>query len=1061
MNQYCLKYSEIKFARPSLSAVAVSICKLALNEANLSIPMRTIRSALGIHQKLLKKKWSSLVTDNHKLNFPSEARLGIKFTSALIHLVAKGILVPCVKDDRALVFSKADGIYVQKWKISDAIGTDREETYLNLFLKAVSSKCDKNGCYFPPWGGNRSYRFLVAHTSGPKHEKVEEITRPEWTDDDLNDIELREFSHSVFKMETLMLAPGSVYFIGEVCWAYLCRILKLRLMPTNQLDNEIKPLMASLVADCEARLDPCKESLHEDFVEEIEIDEKVNVLPYYNGSYSCPSPHQKVILLDIVIDTFSNLRKYITYKFIESEATPGYKELLIKNRRYIVKEPININKALLREVSHDYASKSEFLLNYSVKGGKSDTVARSKEISWLSSKKRDRYPECDYYMDFALMTEDTEEDLESEEVDIEETDKHNLFTPNIITKDKPEAQKPIENKKEDNKHSITILDGSRKQQSWDGVSLGRNIKKRDTNHRLTLLKTAVSETLTNKKIIGKKREMNSITQLYKSKGLVKTEEAMEQATEGRIITISKEDYDKEENKLFVKLIEENDDLSISDDLLIFNTCLIPDEDYDQMQQIIDILASIFEINILLISTDETTAVKNTKFTENRLDFTFLLLVMQFFSDLVKGTSSFNKFVSNEPKNKKKFEMLNAHFVEIIRKIKIGSNIKIKFPLRNIGGYKKLSDWANNRTMRLWYRLTGLMDIISKPHRDTMKGNVERVENKFPRKFKNKVNRINIKVIDETLTPAALALIIGKGESHIASLILKYIHLATGDETSAEKLNKFGKLFTEKYKKYSDLRDDETKESLIADCYKIKRLFYKTEGDTVGYKIYKAIRRIAYDRKQARRAREKVIIKQNRKATENETGDACIKRVLGLHINASDAIVQEKMKLIDRSIFNFAKYRNDSYFPKVQVWHLESLIAVWEKMPYGSLANTRNGVLNILSELFLSNESFRDVGSIEKNIRIKVYSIGRLNGLFKQWRTKPQDVHSILGALYELSHDQDGLMFQAILGWYNQIGHMDRVTAAKDKQSVAYKDMVDHMVTCGFIKDSSRQFFQRD
>merc|ERR1711971_1416444 len=121
----------------------------------------------------------------------------------------------------------------------------------------------------------------------------------------------------------------------------------------------------------------------------------------------------------------------------------------------------------------------------------------------------------------------------------------------------------------------------------------------------------------------------------------------------------------------------------------------------------------------------------------------MLLVAQFFTDLMTGTSTFNKFT---PKNGdrtqiKKYDTLNTHLVEIIRKIKNRTSIRIKFPVKNVKGQKIVSAWTQNRTMRFWYRFTNLLDILIKPHIEVVKANIEIVESKFPKKLKLKVNRV--------------------------------------------------------------------------------------------------------------------------------------------------------------------------------------------------------------------------------------------------------------------------------------------------------------------------------
>eukprot|EP00492_Amphilonche_elongata_P003080 TRINITY_DN3386_c0_g1_i1.p1 TRINITY_DN3386_c0_g1~~TRINITY_DN3386_c0_g1_i1.p1 ORF type:complete len:127 (-),score=19.01 TRINITY_DN3386_c0_g1_i1:3-383(-) len=103
-------------------------------------------------------------------------------------------------------------------------------------------------------------------------------------------------------------------------------------------------------------------------------------------------------------------------------------------------------------------------------------------------------------------------------------------------------------------------------------------------------------------------------------------------------------------------------------MVIFNTCLVPEADYDNMKSIIDIFTSIFGINIVLVSTEETTNVKSTKFKEDKIDFRFMLLIAQFFTDLMTGSSTFNKFTPKDVDRTqmKKYDTLNTHLVEMIQ-----------------------------------------------------------------------------------------------------------------------------------------------------------------------------------------------------------------------------------------------------------------------------------------------------------------------------------------------------------------------------------------------------------
>jgi len=192
MNSYCIGYNKhLMFAKPTLAPASVAICKLALNEVNLGLDMRTIRYALGIGQDMLQRKFSSITTDSFKLKFTKDAKLGRKFTQELIRLVAKGILVPSQAKNTAKVYQLNDGTFVQKWELTKALSEDiLEQPYLNTFFVHMNKK-GKTKANFPPWE-DRNYKFSIDHSKGDPHKIYERITVPEWTEEDLNMINSKD-----------------------------------------------------------------------------------------------------------------------------------------------------------------------------------------------------------------------------------------------------------------------------------------------------------------------------------------------------------------------------------------------------------------------------------------------------------------------------------------------------------------------------------------------------------------------------------------------------------------------------------------------------------------------------------------------------------------------------------------------------------------------------------------------------------------------------------------------------------------------------------------------------
>jgi len=861
MNAYCIKYSKhLMFAKPTLAPASIALCKLALSEVNLGVEMRTVRYALGIGQDMTKKKFSSLVTDGHKLKFSKDAKLGQKFAQELIRLVAKGILIPAQREGLARVIHLEDGTFVQKWVLTKSFSEDvLDEPYLNTFFVFMNKK-GRDERNFPPWEG-RNYKFSIDHSIGKNKEKVETITVPKWTEEDLEDINAKDDWKTMKVNETVVkMKDGSVYYITEIVWAFVKNILKYRALPSNALDAEVKKLVKAIGIDCEAILINTNVSPEDVVPEEIPEDFKCNRMEFFNGSYACPTPtealHYRVNAERLVAEYFKNIRISILMKYIESNYTKGYKDLLIKYDKYKPVDDWVFTKGIYDDREQELPS---FLDFYEVKKGKigpnSDFTAKPQ-----LKRLRQRYNKCDEYIVF----EDNEDEEESEEevLSADSAQSSDHADPHSLLKwalDKKDPSK--ENiKKENAKSPINIASDSEPASSWDGGSIIRKTNEDATNKRLKRLRAAVTGTLGNRKIMGKHITMSNVVKLYQQNGLVEVEEALEAATEGRVIKIDRDDYKLEENEPYVKMLDDeggNRDL----DLVVFNTCLVPEEDHDNMKSIVNILTSIFGINIVLVSTEETTNVQSTKFNEERIDFRFMLLVAQFFTDLMTGTSTFNKFT---PKNGdrtqiKKYDTLNTHLVEIIRKIKNRTSIRIKFPVKNVKGQKIVSAWTQNRTMRFWYRFTNLLDILIKPHIEVVKANIEIVESKFPKKLKLKVNRVNIKKVDECLTPSNLALLIGNGESYLANLIMNYIKLSTGKPIDATIVDKFGKEFTERYIRYSETRDRDIIEELVAYTFKVRRLFYVSDDDTIGLKIYKVLRRMAFDRKEGRKAKMKVII----------------------------------------------------------------------------------------------------------------------------------------------------------------------------------------------------------
>jgi len=908
------------FAKPTLAPASVAICKLALNEVNLGLDMRTIRYALGIGQDMLQKKFSSIATDSFKLKFAKEAKLGKKFTQELIRLVAKGILIPSQTDDLAKVYHQNDGTFVQKWELTKALSEDvLEQPYLNTFFVHMNKK-GKKEANFPPWE-DRNYKFLIDHSKGDPHKIYEQITEPDWTEEDLdmiyskNDWKVLQLQEVVVKIN-----QGSAHYITEIAWTFAKNIFKDRVVPSNALDKEVKRLMLSITADCESILTITDISPEDIIPEEIKEDFNCNSMEHYNGSYACPSPtenlYHRVSESRLLLDYFKNIRIMFLIKYINSEYTKGYKDMLLKYDKFTPGENVVCLKSIYNERERTLKG---FISFYEVKKGKEgpniDFKARPQ-----SKTLRTRYKNCSNYIEFEQDNNEeeiAEEDIQPAEdspVNGDQKDLHNLldsFETDIYSSSSLTIDKINE---ENAKSSINIAPSSKPVTNWSGDSVIRKTNEDAVNKRLKRLRAAVTGTLSNKRITGKPMEMTNIVKLYQQNGLVEVEEALETATEGRVIKISREDYNLEENKPYVSILK-NDGANEDLDLVVFNTCLVPEEDYNNMKSIIDILTSAFNINIVLVATEETTNVKSTKFKEDKIDFRFMLLVAQFFTDLMTGTSTFNKFVPKEGDKTqiKKYETLNAHFIEIIRKIKNKSSIRINFPVKKVKGQKIVSGWIQNRTMRFWYRFTNLLDTLVKPHLDLLIGNIEIVENKFPRKLKLKVNRVNIKKVDECLTPSGLALIVGNGESYLANLIMDYIKQATGNPIEASTIDKFGKEFTKMYVLYSETRNSDIIDKLVAFTYKIKRLFYVSEDDTIGVKIYKVLRRMAFDRKEGRKAKVKVIVSQNRNMKENESSSDCVRRVLKLMSNASNQNVEEELRKIDSSIFTFSKYLKNSFF----------------------------------------------------------------------------------------------------------------------------------------------------
>jgi len=335
MNSYCINYSKhLMFSKPTLAPAAVAICKLALNEVNLGLEIRTIRYALGIGQDMLNRKWASLITDAFKLQFSKDAKLGQKFTLELIRLVAKGILVPAQRDGLAKVFHLSDGTFVQKWEITKALSDEViDGPYLNTFFGFMNKK-GKEDRNFPPWEG-RNYKFKIAHSTGGPHEVIEKITEPEWSEEDLSEINSKDDWKKMKLQEVVVqLNKGSVHYISLIIWNFIENILKNRITPSNATDKEIKKLMIAVSTDCESVLTITDISPEEIEAEEITTDFKCNSMKYFNGSYASPSPTEDLYYrLDeqrLVQEYFTNIRVLIMMKYIDSEYTKGYKDLLNK-----------------------------------------------------------------------------------------------------------------------------------------------------------------------------------------------------------------------------------------------------------------------------------------------------------------------------------------------------------------------------------------------------------------------------------------------------------------------------------------------------------------------------------------------------------------------------------------------------------------------------------------------------------------------------------------------------------------------------------------------------------
>jgi len=1059
MNSYCIEYNKhLMFAKPTLAPASVAICKLALNEVNLGLDMRTIRYALGIGQDMLKRKFSSITTDSFKLKFTKDAKLGRKFTQELIRLVAKGILIPSQTDNLARVYHQQDGTFVQKWELTKALSEDvLEQPYLNTFFVHMNKK-GKTETNFPPWE-DRNYKFSIDHSKGDPHKVYEQITEPKWTEEDLNMINSKD-DWKVLQIQEVVVSinQGSVHYITEIVWAFVKNIFKNRLIPGNALDKEVKRLMLSITADCESILTTTDISPDDVVPEEIKEDFNCNSLEHYNGSYACPSPtenlYHRVSESRLLLDHFKNIRIMLLIKYINSEYTKGYKDILLKYDKLTPGEDVVSLKFIYNEREKILKG---FISFYEVKKGEGlniDCKARPQ-----SKTLRKRYKDCSSYIKFEQNNNEeeiAEEEIQSAEsspINGDQKDPHNLLIDVYSGR-----SLAMEVNEENAKSSINIASSSKPVTNWSGSSVIRKTNEDAVNKRLKRLRAAVTGTLNNKRITGKPMEMTNIVKLYQQNGLVEVEEALETATEGRIIKISHEDYNLEENKPYVSILK-NDGASEDLDLVVFNTCLVPEEDYNNMKSIIDILTSAFKINIVLVATEETTNVKSTKFKEDKIDFRFMLLVAQFFTDLMTGTSTFNKFVPKEGDKTqiKKYETLNTHFIEIIRKIKNKSSIRINFPVKKVKGQKITSGWIQNRTMRFWYRFTNLLDTLVKPHLDLLNENIEIVENKFPRKLKLKVNRVNIKKVDECLTPSGLALIVGNGESHLANLVINYIKQATGNPIEASTIDKFGKEFTKKYVLYSETRNSDIISELVALTYKVKRLFYVSEDDTIGVKIYKVLRRMAFDRKEGRKAKIKVIVSQNRNMKQNESSSDCVRRVLKLMSNASDQKVEEELRKVDNSIFAFSKYLKNSFFVKTQVWYLEVLISLWQRLPYGMQYEARNRLLNFVNTLFLPTENFRQVKSIDENISIKVYSIGHINGILKSWASAPNSPQDPIGMLSLMMNDNEGLLMKAMTRWHRQLFNMVRVTD-RQEQTDEFNKTLDHMISCGLVKESQKVLF---